>query len=153
MAFQHAIAFILHLVLYFALYPFWKKISLSVVGFFFLMQLFGIDLIVLATRTENTKFYFNGAGLILTPFWLAHLMTDRPFRIGKKKYAGMQEFLLLIDTDLKYVIGVFSLSLIINFYLNPLTGTLNYTNITALVAFLVSLPFCRRMRRLKEQQA
>ena len=116
MAFQHAIAFILHLFLYFSLYPFYKKISLCVVGFFCLTQLFGIELIVLAARTDKIQYYFNGAGLILMPFWIAHLTKDRPFRIARKKYSGVQEFLLLKDTDLKYVIGIFTLSLIISLF-------------------------------------
>ena len=74
---------------------------------------------------------------------------DRPVRLGGKRYPGLREYVLLVDTDLKYVIGLFLVSLVVNLYINPFPGMLSYINLTSVAAFLGSLPFCRRMNRLK----
>ena len=147
-AYQHAISFMIHLCLYCLLYPFWKKISLLSVGFFILAQLFGFDLILLALRKDNMSWLFQGVGLILMPFFLDRV-SKTSILIGKKKYSGIRNYLLLIDTDLKYVMGFFTLSLLLNLYLAPILGTTHYANLSSVGAFLLSIPFCKRMRVLK----
>jgi len=69
--------------------------------------------------------------------------------INKKKYTGVRNYLLLIDTDLKYVIGFFTLSLLLNLYLIPMLGTINYANLSSIAAYLLSIPHCKKMRLLK----
>ena len=77
-------------------------------------------------------------------------MRDRPMLVGGRKYAGFSYYLLFFDTDLKYVVGLFQLSLTINLYFNPLQGLLNYMNLTSVGAFLLSIPFCKKMNKLEE---
>jgi hypothetical protein len=89
--------------------------------------------------------------LILCPFLLLYFTRDVPVCLGGKKYNGIGEYLLLIDTDLKFVVGIFLLSQLINLYVIPLPGLFNYTNLTAILAFLLSIPFCRKMRKLEER--
>jgi len=148
MAYEHAISFIIHLTLYCLLYPFWKKISLLSVGFFILAQLLGIDLIFLAVKKDNIQWLFGGFGLILSPF-LMDYVSKTSILINKKKYTGVRNYLLLIDTDLKYVIGFFTLSLLLNLYLIPMLGTINYANLSSIAAYLLSIPHCKKMRLLK----
>lgn len=147
MAYQHAISFVIHLTLYCFLYPFWKKISLLSVGFSVLSQLFGIDLIVLALRKGKMSWLFSGLGLILMPFFMDRV-SKVSIVIGKKRYAGVRNYLLVVDTDLKYVLGFFTLSLILNLYRSSTLGTY-YIDLSSIVAFLMSIPYCKKMRLIK----
>lgn len=151
MAYQHGIVITIHLALYFLLYPFWKKITLLNVGLSVLMQFIGVDSIVLSLKTGQSNLASLGVMLILCSLVIPYLSRNVSFSVGGKKYAGLREFLLLIDTDLKYVIGLFFLSLILNLYFNPLSGLLNYMNLTSVIAFFLSLPFCRKMSKLEER--
>jgi hypothetical protein len=150
MIYQHGIYFAMHLVFYFFLYPFLKKMSLFTVGIFVLAQFLGVDLIVLALIKSKAYFLSLGFTLILCPFLISYLSRGVTLYIEGKKYAGLQQYLLLVDTDLKYIIGLYGLSLLINLYFNPLPGLLNYTNLTVIAAFLLSVPLCKKMNKLKE---
>ncbi len=153
MKYEHGIVIMIHLLSYLPLYFFCKKISIFTVGFLLLMQIVGVDLLVLSYIENDFSLVFKAAMIILLPFLMFFLTKDRSMNINGKKYSGFSFYMLLFDTDLKYVLGFFLLSLIINLYFNPLPGLLNYTNLTILGVFLLSIPFCRKINKLKEHDS
>jgi hypothetical protein len=90
---------------------------------------------------------FSGLGLILMPFFIDRV-SKVSIVIGKKRYTGVRSYLLVVDTDLRYVLGFFTLSLILNLYLSSMLGTY-YINLSSIVAFLMSIPYCKKMRLIK----
>ena len=110
----------------------------------------GIDLFILSILKDDIFLTIQSQIAIIPPFMLFLLTRDRPIHVGGRVYAGLRSYLLFVNTDLKYIIGLFLLSLVINLHFNPFPGLLNYTNLTSIGAFFLSIPFCRRIRKLDE---
>ena len=84
MAHQHASAVAIHIVFYFLLYPFWRKLSLFTVGLSILIPLFDIDGIVLGVKNGNITFVSSGAMIITCAFLITYMSKDKQFKIAGK---------------------------------------------------------------------